>query len=82
MLALSFTAPIFHFINIRLCLLYTSSHCDSCLRSEMNCDWRKGQFSFASHAHRNKVLGLILIMKDEENNNDNEKRCLYHQVEF
>lgn len=80
MFALSFTAPILHFINIRLRLLYTSSHCDSCLRSEMNCDWGKGQPSLASH--RNKVLGLILIMKDEENNNEIMKKILYHQDEF
>ena len=46
----------------------------------MNCDWGKGQPSLASH--RNKVLGLILIMRDEEYNNEIMKKILYHQDEF
>ena len=38
----------------------------------MNYDWGKDHLAYASH--HNEVLGLILIMKYEENNNEVMKR--------
>ena len=65
--------PIFHFINIRLSI---SSHCDSCLRMEVNCDWGKSQLALTS-PRNNDVLAWTLIMKYEANYNEIMKREVY-----
>lgn len=68
--------PIFHFINIRLSILHISSHCDSCLRMEFNCNWGKSQLALTSPRY-DDVLAWTLIMKYEANYNEIMKREVY-----